>query len=75
MLTWSKLNSLLDYWNERPPMHIILQGIAMSLGASFPSSAKKVEEPSSSHITSAEELIGILQHSGLNFGVIHGGRR
>jgi hypothetical protein len=70
-LTWYQLNSLIEYWNERPPIQSLLQGIAMALGARLPS---KQEQPEVPKITSAEELIGIMRGSGLNFGVIHGSR-
>jgi hypothetical protein len=73
MLTWQQLISLLDYWNEYPPVHILLQGIAAGLGARFGNT--KVQAPElPNKVQSAEELVGVLQGSGLPFGVIPHGR-
>lgn len=70
--TWQQISALLDYWKEFPPVHILLQGIAAGLGAKFGSSA--IKAPEKKHVESGEELLGILQGSGISFGVIPSGR-
>lgn len=46
----------------------------MGLGAKFGGAApaKRADEPLPNLITSAEQLVGIMKHSGLNFGVSGG---
>lgn len=74
-LEYSKLNALLEYWNERPPMGVVLQGIATALGAQFrvpdTTNTPAASETEKTHTTGLE-LLGIMRQSGLPFGVSHG---
>jgi hypothetical protein len=73
-LTWHRLVSLLGYWRDHPPAHILLQGIAGGLGAKFKDTTKRMaaDGPLPNPIVSPQQLIGILQSNGLNFGVSDG---
>lgn len=76
-ITWSELTDLLNYWEEFPPVNVLLRGMANGMGARLPESRRAAAStqsslPSPKHVQSGEELLGILQGSGLPFGVIHG---
>jgi len=62
--------SLLRYWRAHPPMHLLVQGIASGLaGKPVGETDDEPKEPKK-HVESAQELLGILQSSGINVGVI-----
>jgi hypothetical protein len=70
--------ALLNYWQEFPPVHVLLQSIATGLSGKKIGRANPVNEPEPKNIQSAEELIGIITGSGISGGVIekavsHGG--
>jgi hypothetical protein len=74
-LTWSQLVALLEYWEEFPPMHVCVQGIASGflgrpIGRARTRSAGKPSASSgSTEIKTAEQLMDLVLGSGLG-GVI-----
>jgi hypothetical protein len=69
-LTWPELMALLDYWQDFPPVHIMVQGIASGISGQRLGRVSPKSQPK--HIRNAEELIGIFAGSGIPGGVIHG---
>jgi len=70
-LFWPQLMSLLRYWQAHPPLHILVQGIASGM-AGKPVGRIDDDAPKEpkQHVESAEELLSILQSSGIPVGVI-----
>jgi hypothetical protein len=63
---------LISYWEEHPPVHLLIQGIASGLsgkhiGERRTSSDTAPSQPSNKNVESAEELAKILSGSGLDF--------
>lgn len=77
-LTWPQLNTLLEYWNEYPPIRTLLHGIASGLAGRRvgvePKARVEMQTPAvERQIRSKDdipELMGIMRAAGLDFGVL-----
>jgi hypothetical protein len=74
--TWQQIQRLFQYWNVRPPLAVVLRGIAVGLGATFKDfegdDYGEIPEVTAPKHTSAEEFLGIIGASNLNVGIING---
>ena len=55
-----EVNDLMDYWTDHPPTHVATRQVFGALGGRTGSSSSSVAGPSTTHVTTPEQLAATL---------------